>query len=160
MRLFRTSGMNLKGGSVAFSLDITQQALIDHITAGVKFPVFETAIPDADTVLRDESGAVEPYVAYQFSDIVEGYSQTFGGAATGTYWQPFNFQVVGPDAEIVRKIANRMQFLMLGFSVPFGGEVKKRMGGRLLSGANNDGTGQFYVFPASFGVKVGLFEVL
>lgn len=143
---------------MAYSLDVSQQAIIDYIRSGMPQEIYEVAIPEPETIIRTPGGNVEPYIAFQFGDLSDGYSETFGGARTNDFWLPIYFQTVASEAEVCRKISNRLVHKMLGYQAPYGGETRKRMGGKMLPIGNSDGTVMAYISPASFGVKIQLFD--
>lgn len=143
---------------MAYSLDETQQDIIDHIQDQMPQKIHEIAVPEPETIIRTPGGKVEPYIAFQFGDLSDGYSETFGGAKTNDFWLPIYFQTVASEPDVCRKISNRLLSKMLGYSALYGGEVRKRMGGKMLPIGNSDGTVMAYISPASFGVKIQLFD--
>lgn len=143
---------------MAYSLDVSQQNILDLLESEMAQPVFEVAIPEPETVKRNSKGQVTPYIAIQFGDLQDGFSETFGGARTGDFWLPIYLQAIASDASISRKIGNRLIRVLLGYSEQYGGEVKKRMGGSMFPIGNMDGTIAAYITPSSFGVKIQLFD--
>lgn len=141
-----------------FNLPETQEALETHFKGSFIQPFHETAIPTPETVRRNEAGQIDPYITFQYGDVTDGYSETFGGVETGDFYLPIYFQVVSPEAGISRKLYNKLLETMLGFRTPHGGQVRKGVGGASLPMANDDGTILAYVNPASFKVKVQLFS--
>lgn len=142
---------------MTYSLDVSQQNLIDLLKANFVQKSYEVAIPEPETLIRDEGGNVQPYIAYQFGDLQDGYSETFGGAATNDFWMNFNVQVVSSDPVISRKLGNKLVKVFLGYSEQYGGQVRKRLGGSMNPIGNMDGTIAAYIMPISFGVKIQLF---
>lgn len=142
---------------MAYSLDETQDDIIAYLKSELKQPLYEVSIPEIQTVKRNAKGEVEPYIAFQFGDLSDGYSETFGGAETNDFWLPIYLQSVASTPEISRKIANRTIKVMLGYHAEYGGQVRKRMGGGMFPISNMDGTIEAYISPTSFGVKIQLF---
>lgn len=142
---------------MVYSLDVSQQNLIDLLTTNFVQKSYEIAIPEPETLKRNAQGKVDPYIAFQFGDLQDGYSETFGGAETNDFWLPFYAQVVASDAAVARKLGNKMVRTLLGYSEIYGGQVRKRMGGSMFPIGNMDGTIAAYIMPISFGVKIQLF---
>lgn len=142
---------------MVYSLDVSQQNLIDLLKNNFAQKSYEIAVPEPETLKRNAKGEVDPYIAYQFGNLQDGYSETFAGVVSGDFWLHFNMQVVASDAALARKISNKMMRVFLGYSETYGGEVKPRLGGVMQSYGNMDGTIAAYVFPVSFGVKIQLF---
>lgn len=143
---------------MAYSLDVSQQNILDRLRSELAQPVHEVSIPEPETVMRNSKGEIDPYIAIQFGDLQDGFSETFGGAQTGDFWLPIYLQAVASKAEISRKISNRIVRTLLGFPERYGGQVRKRMGGSMFPIGNMDGTVSAYISPSSFGVKIQLFD--
>lgn len=143
---------------MAYSLDISQQQFIDTLAAEFAQTAYEVAIPEPSTVKRNAAGKITPYITYQFGDISDGYSETFAGATSNDFWLPFYVQAIAGDAATARQIGNKLVRVFLGQEHDFGGQVRKRFGGKIFSDGNADGTGVFYIFPISLGVKIQLFD--
>lgn len=142
---------------MTYSLEDTQERILEYLRSEMAQPVYETAIPEYATLKRNDKGHVVPYIALQFGDLVDAYSETFAGAETGDFWLPIQLQAVSGDATISRKIANKLIRVMLGWNEKYGGQVRKRMGGRQAPVQNADGATAAYVNPTSFGVRIQLF---
>jgi len=143
---------------VTYSLEDTQERILAYLRAEMAQTVYETAIPEYTTLKRNDRGQVVPYVAVQFGDLVDAYSETFAGVETGDFWLPITLQAVSGDPVISRKISNKLIRIMLGWKEKYGGQVRKRMGGRQLPINNADGATAAYVNPTSFGVRIQLFD--
>lgn len=145
---------------MAFSLEVSQQAILDQVKSTMPpgFKMFEIAAPEPETLERNGKGEVEPYMAYQFVAPSDAGSRTFGGVRTASFWLGINFQVVSSDAALGRKLNNRLFNSVLGFEVPYGGQVETRFSGPMLPIGNMDGTLAAYIFPSSFGAQVQLFN--
>lgn len=143
---------------MVYSLDQTQEDIITHIKSSMAQPVYEVAIPEPDTVKRAPNGDLEPYIAFQFGDLADGYSETFAGAVSNDFWLPIYFQVVASQAALARGISNKLTKAMMGYSVDYGGQIRKRMGGGIFPLTNMDGSVSAYIVPSSFGAKIQLFD--
>lgn len=145
---------------MVFSLEVSQQAVLDRVKSAMPpgFKMFEIAAPEPETLKRNGKGEVEPYLSYQFVSPSDAGSRTFGGVRTASFWMGINFQVVASDAALGRKLNNRLFNAVLGFEVPYGGEVETRFTGPMLPIGNMDGTMAAFIFPSSFGAQVQLFN--
>lgn len=143
---------------MAYSINVTQQALVDHLKARFAQESFETAIPDVTTVRRDNKGRVAPYLTYQFFSPRAVGGGTFAGAVTEDHALTFYVQAVAGDAVTARELGNKLLMEFTGLRTEYGGEVKTVFGGRVMPDANADGTGLFYIYPISLGVRIQLFN--
>lgn len=143
---------------MAYSIDVTQQQLIDRLKA--KFPQesFETAVPDATTVKRNAQGKVTPYLTYQFFSPRAAGGATFAGAASEDHAVTFYVQAVAGEADVARRLGNKLLMEFTGLRTEYGSEVKTVFGGRVIPVANSDGTGQFFIYPISLGASIQLFD--
>lgn len=144
---------------MVYSIEVSQQAIIDHLRANFAQPLFEISTPEYDTIKRNAKGGVDPYICFQFDEPRDGFSSTFGGATTNDFYLIVKVQVVASDPSIARRISNKLMMKLNGFDVPYGGELEKRVtiGGMTPIG-NMDGTVAAYVYPSRFAAKVQLFE--
>lgn len=143
---------------MAYSIDVTQQQLIDHLKSEFPQDSFETAIPDSTTVRRNAQGRVIPYLTYQFFSPRAAGGATFAGASSEDHALTFYVQAVAGDADTARKLGNRLLMKFTGLKTEYGGEVKTVFGGRVMPNANADGTGVFYIYPISLGTHIQLFS--
>jgi len=138
-------------------LDVSQQNVINLLKTEFVEPAYEVSTPDEKTLIRTPAGKISPYIAFQFGDLQDGYSETFGGAETNDFWLPIYVQVVASEAEVARKLSNKLVRVLLGYRETYGGQIRKRLGGGMFPIQSMDGTVEAYVAPASFGVKIQLF---
>lgn len=132
--------------------ELIQEAILTALDSALAQEVVEQAIPDAQTVKRDSSGNIKPYVAIQFGDLQQGVGRSFAGPRGDDYILPVYVQAVAPTAKIARQIINKVRNVMLGADYPWSGNVRKRSGGMLYPiNASNSAT-EAFVSPASFGV--------
>lgn len=138
-----------------------QDAVFEELESEMAIPVFEQAIPDANTV-RKVDGKVQPYLAIQFGDLQDRVSgRGFTGVRSNDYELPIYVQVVAADPRIARKIASGPVLdTMLGLSLDWTGEVRKRPGGGMWPIVNSNGATEAYLAPSSWGVTVQLAEVV
>ena len=72
---------------------------------------------------------------------------------------PVYMQSVGPDPKTARKVSNKVVDKMLGLSVPYGGQVRKRAGGGMYPIISSTGAQEAAVFPISFGIPLQILDV-
>lgn len=141
---------------MAFSLDITQEEIIAHLEAELAQPLHEQAIPDIETVRRNEAGEIDPYIAFQFGMPVQQGATSFAGAMHHDYVIPIYLQVISPDAALGRRIANKIVRVFLGKGFSWAGEVRQRSGGPMFPMVQSTGATEAYAFPLSFGLSMQL----
>lgn len=137
-----------------------QDAILELFKESIATPVFEQAVPDADTI-RKSSGVIVPYIALQFGDLQDRISgRGFTGVRANDYELPIYIQVVAADPRIARKIASDSVLdVMLGMSLPGTGEVRKRPGGGMWPIVNSNGATEAYLVPSSWAVTIQLQEL-
>ena len=142
-----------------FNLIEIQDKILDQLADNSPFPVYEQAIPDADTVLK-VAGKIEPYIALQFGDLQDRVSgRGFSGVRHNDYELPIYIQVVAADMAKGRKIRDGAVLdMMLGFSQGWTGEVRKRPGGGMWPITNSNGATEAYLYPSSWAVTVQLHD--
>jgi hypothetical protein len=136
-----------------------QDEIFAELEDALAIPVFEQAIPDANTV-RKVDGKVQPYLAIQFGDLQDRASgRGFTGVRSNDYELPIYVQVVAADPRTARRIASGPVLdTLLGLSLDWTGEVRKRPGGGMFPVVNSNGATEAYLFPASLAVTVQLSE--
>lgn len=145
---------------MSFSLDdIPDQFLTELRSQMGAIRLEEQAIPDIDTLIRDQAGRVEYYICVQIGDEQPQGGRSFIGPWGDDYVMPIYIQVVGPEPKNVRKVANKVKRVMLGWTSDYSSEVRKRATGRIFPLSNSDGATEAYVYPVSFGVPLQLHYV-
>ena len=132
--------------------ELIQEAILTALDTALAQEVVEQAIPDSQTVKRDASGKIKPYVAIQFGDLQQGVSRSFVGPRGDDYVLPVYVQAVAPTAKSARQIINKVRNVLLGADYPWSGNVRKRAGGMMYPVAATNAATEAYVSPASFGV--------
>lgn len=145
---------------MALNLVEVQDAVFKAFDDAIPQPLYEQAIPDADTV-RKVNGQIVPYVALQFGDLQEVASgRGFTGVRTNTYDLPVYIQVCGADPGVTRKVASgSVLSALLGLKFPWTGELRKRPGGGMWPLVNSNGATEAYLFPSSWAVRVQIADV-
>lgn len=131
-----------------------QQAILDYVDAQMAQPVYEQGIPDPETVIRNEAGEIDPYVAIRFGDLQQGVARAMCGPRGDDYILPIYFDCIGPTPALARGVQNKIMDIFLGEGFPWAGNVRKRPGGGLFSITNSNAATEAYSFPASFGLLV------
>ena len=136
-------------------LDVVQDEILGVLTAAFsKQKVVEGALPDETTPLRDDRGRFTPYVALQFGDLQQNGSRNMATSAMHNYVMPFMLVMVAPDAVTARKMMNRANVALLGFSSRLGGEIFKRPSGMTYIIPAQQGAIEAFASPASFAIPV------
>lgn len=136
------------------SLEDTQESILAAVTSSFAQRVVEQAIPNTQTVLRNDLGRIEPYIAVQFGDLSESSSRGLIGPRGYSYNLPIYTQVIAGDPKTARRLANKLIRVLLGESYPWSGNVRKRPGGGMWPIVQSDGSTEAYMYPASFSVLV------
>ena len=139
-----------------YSLDSIQDAILAYLDGQFVQPVIEQAIPDSQTVLRNRSGNIDPYIAVQFGDPQARGARAMAGPTGDDYSLPIYTQVIAPDPSVARKMSNKMNRVFLGETFPCAGSVRKRAGGNMFPIVTSTGANEAYQFPASFGLLIQL----
>lgn len=142
-----------------YSLDLVQDAVWAEITRNFVQPLIETGIPDAESVRRNPSGGVDPYIAIQFGDLQQAPTRNMGGVQNDDYYLPVYIQCLAPSAKLARRMSNKMTRVILGFQTRFSGQVRKRPGGGMFPVQSSTGATEAFISPASYAVTVQLSEV-
>lgn len=132
----------------------TQTEILALLDAAFAQPIVEQGVPDIETVLRNPSGQIEPYIAIQFGDLQQGRTYSFVGPRGDDYVMPLYFQCIAPKAEIARGLYNKLMDVFLGEDFPWSGNVRKRAGGGMFTMTNSNSATEAYAAPASFGLLV------
>lgn len=131
-----------------------QEAILSHLKSAFAQPIIEQGIPDIDTVLRNETGDIEPYIAIQFGDLQQGRGRSFAGPRGDDYILPMYFQCIAPTPKIARTLQNKLLDEMLGEGFSWAGQVRKRAGGGMFTMTNSNAATEAYTMPSSFGLLV------
>lgn len=132
----------------------TQTEILELLDTAFAQPIVEQGIPDIETVLRNPSGQIDPYIAIQFGDLQQGRTYSFVGPRGDDYVMPLYFQCIAPKASIARGMYNKLMDVFLGEDFPWSGNVRKRAGGGMFTMTNSSSATEAYSFPASFGLLV------
>lgn len=140
-------------------MDNTIDALQEDVLAVLReaFPnqkVVEAAMPDEDTLPRDERGRFDPYVAIQFGDLQQQGGKNMATSAMHNYVMPFVLVTVSPEASVSRRMMNRANVKLLGFSSDYGGQIFKRPSGMTYTIPAQQGAIEAFVSPVSFAIPV------
>lgn len=139
---------------MASKIEDIQQAILDYLDLQFAQPVVEQGVADANTVLRNAAGAIDPYIAIQFGDLQQGVARSMIGPRGDDYILPMYFQCIAPTPALARKIQNKLLDVMLGAQFPWAGNVRKRPGGGMFSTTNSSAATEAYTMPSSFGLVV------
>lgn len=139
-----------------FSVDDIQQKILDFLTAQLNHPVIDQSIPDINTVARDSSGRIKPYLAVQFGDLQDDGVRSMIGVRGNDYRMPIYIQAIAPTPKGARGISNRVTNLFLGETFPWAGTVRKRAGGGMWPITNSNFATEAYMQPASFSLVMEL----
>lgn len=134
--------------------------LRDYFNTALVDEVYEQAVPDAQSVLRNSDGTVKPYIAFQFGDLQRMYGGARGlsGVRNDDYELPIRFQALAPDPAMASDMADGIIDKILGYTSEQTGEVRKRPGGGMFSIVNTNGATECYTFPVSYAVTVQMLE--
>lgn len=139
---------------MALTVEEIQESIFELIESSFIQPVYEVAVPDSFSLERDPMGQVIDYIAVQFGDmqLSDRGSTSFIGPRYDDYQLPFYTQAVSANARTARRLANKMNNIMLGSDHPFSTNVRKRFGGGVWPVIGSNQATEAYLFPASFGV--------
>lgn len=135
-------------------IDLVQDELMGLIRDNFVQRIVEAALPDEETLLRDDRGRFDPYIAVQFGDLYQVGSKNMATSSGHNYVMPFFIGVTTPDAIATRRLMNKMNTVLLGFSSEYGGEVYKRPSGQTYIIPAQQGAIEAYVAPVSFAIPV------
>lgn len=136
------------------TITYSQEEILNYIKSNFVQDVYEVAIPTEVTLPRDEYGIMAPYIAVQFGDLQMVGARNMANAQAHGYHLPIYIGIVSGDADISKRLANRLNVALLGFSITHGGQVEKRAGGQMYPIPAQMGSYESYVMPASFGVAI------
>lgn len=138
------------------SLEETQEGILEFLQTSFAQPVHELAVPDAQTLLRNSAGGVDPYIAIQFGDVYQQGKQNMATPMGDDYQLPIYIQYVAANPKIARKMYNKGLGLFLAKTFPYSGSVTKRLGGGMYALNASNAATEAYMFPASFKLLVQL----
>lgn len=136
------------------TINQTQTEVLDLLRAEFAQPIVEQGVPDIETVRRNPSGQIDPYIAIQFGDLQQGRAYSFVGPRGDDYIMPMYLQCIAPKIDIARGLHNKVLDVLLGEDFPWSGNVRKRPGGGMFTMTNSNSATEAYTFPASFGLLV------
>lgn len=142
-----------------FSLDMIQSDILQEITAQFTQKVYETGIPDQDSVIRNASQKVDPYLSIQFGDLQRIGGRVASGVEGDDYELPVYFQCIAPSASVARGLSNKLTRVILGYKTRFTGQTRKRPGGGMFPVQSSTGATDAFIAPSSYGIVVQLIEV-
>lgn len=143
--------------SSEFSLEIVQEeilALLDQFPQ----PYYEVGVPDSDTLVRID-GQVDPYFAIQFGDIQATADHSMSDVYNDDYVMPIYIQAVAHDAKTARGLGNDLTRKLLGATLSYGGQIRKRPGMGMFTINASTGAVEAYQQPVSFGITVQLINL-
>lgn len=136
---------------MAFSLDSIQEDILAYLGTEMPQPIIEQAIPGPETVIRNEQGLIDPYVALQFGDIQPlAGGKSFVGPRGDDYWMGVYCQSIAPRPDIARKVSNKLVDVFLGMTFDWAGSVRKRSGYGMFPISTSTGATEAYEFPTFF----------
>lgn len=137
------------------TLDDIEDNILAHLDSVTAARVEEHAIPDLETVPRDENGEVVPYVSVQFGDLIPvAGGEGFVSPLFDDYLLPVYLQAIASDPRESRRLANFLTLHFLGQQFPFSGSVRKRIAGAQFPMEGTDGAVEAYIWPLSFSLLV------
>lgn len=140
---------------MAFSLDVVQENILSYMRSEFVQPIVEQSIPGPETVLRNDAGLIEPYIAIQFGDIQPfARGKSFAGPRGDDYWLPLYCQSLAPTPEIARRLSNKLVNVMLGMNFDWAGSVRKRSGYGMFPIDSSTGGTEAYEFPTFFQIAI------
>lgn len=141
---------------MALRFEALQEAILADLRAAFVQPVHEVGIPDAQTVLRNAAGQVEPYIAIQFGDLqpTEPGTRSFSGPRSDDYQQPIYLQAVASEAGIARRLHNKLNDVLLGWGESDTHLVRKRFAGQAWPLIASNMATEAYVQPSSYSIAV------
>lgn len=136
------------------TIGATQEEILTLLDTQFVQPIVEQGIPDIYTVRRNNSGAIEPYIAIQFGDLQNSTGKSFIGPRGHDYDMPIYAQCIAPDPKIARQLQNKLVNVLLGISFDWSGNMAKRPGGGMFPMTNSNSATEAYVSASSFGLPV------
>lgn len=143
---------------MTYTLSDIQDSALEFLRANLAQDVHEDYIPNSKTLRRDEAGNVRPYVVVQFGDLQPQYAYAMTGPQDDDYALPIYIQAISSDASVSRKIANQVLRKFLGWTTPWGGNVRKKTGFQFFTVDSSDGSIEAYAFPLFFNLLIQLAE--
>lgn len=139
---------------MALTLNEVQESIMDLLESSFIQPVFEVAVPDSTTLMRDAQGYVIDYLAVQFADmqVSDHGSTSFIGPRYDDYRQPIYVQAISGRAKTARQLRNKINDVLLGSNHPFSALVRKGYASGAFPIIGSNQATEAYLFPASFSV--------
>ena len=140
---------------MALTTEEVQESVLALLRDNMAQRVEEIAIPEAETLIRNKHGKIDPYLAIQFGDMQTRYmsGRSFIGPRYENHELPVYVQVVSPNPEIGRKLKNRVDDLLLGSEHPYSSLMRKRLGGGMWPVIGSNRATEAYIYPSSYGVN-------
>jgi len=136
------------------TIEQTQEDILELLESEFVQPIVEQGIPDIYTVLRNNVGQIEPYIAIQFGDLQNSQGKSMIGPRGHDYDMPIYVQCIAPDPKIARQLQNKLVNVLLGISFDWSGNMAKRPGGGMFPMTNSNSATEAYVSASSFGLPV------
>ena len=144
---------------MSYSLNDIQDAALEFLQDEMAQEVIEDYIPNSKTLRRDAAGNVTPYVVVQFGDLQPMRSRSMVGPQGDDYGLPVYIQCISSNPSISRRVANQVVRKFLGWTTPWGGNVRKNPGFNQFVIDSSDGSVEAYAAPCFFTLTVQLSEV-
>lgn len=146
---------------MADGLTYLQEEILSHLRSEFAQPVYEEAVPNYQTVKRNSTGQVKPYLCLQFGDVFAGGSRSMIGALGHDYVMPLSIQVLAPTPEIGRQLSNKLIKVLLGKQFENSGQIEKRpVGGAIMTISESDAASEVYMVPSWYKVMFGYYTDL
>lgn len=145
---------------MAFSLDQIQDDILAHLRSQMEPAqrVYEDYIPNTQTLRRNPSGEISPYVVVQFGDLQTRNAYAMTGPWDDDYELPVYIQSISADPKIARRISNKIVRIFLARTFPWAGNVRKRPGFNMFTIDSSDSSVEAYAAPTFFNIVVQLSE--
>lgn len=134
------------------SLEYLQDKILEELQTEFAQPVYLEGIPNGGSLRINDRGRVDPYLTVQFSDPFTGGSRGFVGQKNNDYRFTFAVQVLTPDADIGRRLSNKLFRVLVGKQWEYMlGEISKNpVGGAINTINQSDPALQVYMVPSWF----------
>ena len=140
-----------------YSLELVQDDIIAQLDT-LPQPNYEVAIPDAETLVR-VNGRLDPYFAYQFGDPRPTADHSMVSVADDDHTMTIYIQAIAHEPKTARLLGNDLTQLLNGYSVPYGGQVRKSQGLGVLPVTASTGSTEAFMMPVSFIVTLQLLNL-
>ena len=150
---------------MSLDLSATQESILAHlqqITGGFAFPVMDTDVPTAETLLRINN-RVQSYAVIRFTDAVPlARGMSFGGARHSEMTTNVDLLCIAATPAAARAVAygpsGAVNFLT-GFKPVDAGPLYKRGGGQVFEVSDALGKPAAFIARASFGCLVNMTNI-